>query len=280
MKTPRWLGVVAIGGEGLKIVVLMGLCLCLCQFNHLSVKANSVKMQEIAQKTKKEALSQFKEEVEAQVEQSDVKKIKDLDEQIQRLEEEVTIYQVKDWGYVQKKRGSDPGITNGLKDEVIDYVGHLPVTLFGDSLIAGSHPTFRRLFPYENHLGVGSMQIGPEGLSRYQTLINNQQVQGVVIVNLGTNRGLSQGELDTFMALSGDRHVFFINTISQVGHQASVDQELRLTVQKYPNAHLVDFRGHFDPSYLDTDAIHHSQVGKEAMVKLTADTIFHTYYTK
>lgn len=203
-----------------------------------------------------------------------IQDIKDKEDVLETL----TQYTVKNPSRVSQLRQSQPNITRGLSDEAIDFTGQIGVTVFGDSLVAGSYPVFQQIYPYMNHLGVGSMQIAPEGLSRYQQMINQGVVNQIVVVVLGTNRGLEPDELNQWMTLSGDRQVFFVNTISHVGHRDEVAQEIKSVANRYYNAHEVDFLADYNASYLSSDNIHHTRLGMEAMVRTVIKTMYDTYY--
>lgn len=218
---------------------------------------------------------------------SDVEQeLANIDRQITQLEqklEQLSKYTIRDPQYINGKKATYSGITQHMSDGAIDLAGRLPVTVFGDSLVAGSQNEYKAIFPQANIIGVGSMQIGPEGLNLFRQLLQDNNVAPTIIVVLGTNRGLTYGEMDEFMKMAGDRNVFFVNTISHVGHRDSVANVIHNVSFQYENAYEVDFlrysQGH-TATYLDSDNIHHSPRGKQAMAGLSAETIFQILYPK
>lgn len=165
-----------------------------------------------------------------------------------------------------------------LTDKEIDFAMHVPVTYFGDSLVAGSLGVFQGLFQNANGLGVGSMQIAPEGQQRLNELIAGGYVAPYVVINLGTNRGLTQQELHTMVQSLGDREIFFINTISYVGHKYEVAQEIKQIARQYDHVYEIDFLSQEQPHYFSSDQIHHSHAGMVAKTQIIARTMYQTYY--
>lgn len=238
-------------------------------------------------RTKQEVLSKLRVLIDQLLElTSSEEYLQGLDEQIQQLERrmiELHTYTIKDNNAVATHKARIGGIANHMDDEAVEHSTLVPITIFGDSLVAGSQSNFKAVFPKSNVIGVGSMQIGPEGLSRFSELLQEDLVNPVVVVVLGTNRGLSHAEMDQFVSLAGDRHVFFVNTISHVGHRESVAQIIKEVAHKYDNVYEIDFltyAGDNASSYLSSDNIHHSGTGSQAMVGLIAQQVYREFYPR
>lgn len=165
---------------------------------------------------------------------------------------------------------------NGISLE--EFVRTIPVTYFGDSLVAGSKGIFKQTFTRSNSLGVVSMQIAPEGQNRLNDMLRQGLVQPYIVIMLGTNRGLTQRELETMVQSLGNREIFFVNTISYVDHRYSVDREITTISNKYSNVHRIDFLSHEQPQFFAGDGIHHSVEGMRYLVDLIARTMYNTYY--
>lgn len=202
-----------------------------------------------------------------------------LEDSIKKLESEVIElkeYRIKNSQLANSL--SNLGVAQGLSIKEIDFASSVPVTYFGDSLVAGSISTFQTLFKNSNGLGVGSMQIAPEGQQRLNDLINRGLVAKYVVIVLGTNRGLSEAEVDVMVQSLGDREIFFVNTISHVNHRVEVANQIKIAARKYKNVHEVDYLSNYNVGYLGSDMIHHTSLGVVAMVQLIAKTMYGTYY--
>lgn len=209
--------------------------------------------------------------------------LKKLDEQIKQGESDylgLFNYEIQNSQRVSTIRSQYAGVSNTLTDEEIDLASRVGVTYFGDSLVAGSQHQFQQLFHNSNVQGIGSMQIAPEGMSRLSELVNKQSVAKVVVIVLGTNRGLEPSELDDMVQLLGERYIFFVDTISEVGHKQEVADEIQAVAKRYPHVYAIPFSSQTHDSYFDSDRIHHSNQGKNAMVQYIAHHIYQTFFSE
>jgi len=94
-----------------------------------------------------------------------------------------------------------------------------------------------------------------------------------VIVHMGTNGAFSDAQFAQMMAVLGTRTVFFINAHEPRYWETEVNERLAADVQKYHNAHLIDW--HDDagphPNWFVSDGIHLTGAGAEAYALLVRE---------
>lgn len=91
-----------------------------------------------------------------------------------------------------------------------------------------------------------------------------------VIVHMGTNGAFSDTQFAQMMAVLGTRTVFFINAHEPRPWETEVNERLAADVQKYPNAHLIDWHDFADPhnNWFVSDGIHLTPAGAEGYALL------------
>lgn len=239
-----------------------------------------------------QGIRQHKQEQLVQQIQEFTKPIKQRQDALTKLDEEIakliTQYkglhnyptQLINYTKVNSIKQSNPSVTTTLTDEEIDLASRIGVTYFGDSLVAGSQSQFQQLFKNSNVYGVGGMQIAPDGMTYLRQLLEQNAVAPVIIIVLGTNRGLEGYELDEMVQVLQDRQIFFVDTISHVGHRSQVSSEIQQVATRYPHVHAINFSSQEQASYYDSDMIHHSNTGKQALVQYIAKNVYQTYFSE
>ncbi|HTD51300.1 MAG TPA: hypothetical protein VK771_11905, partial [Acidimicrobiia bacterium] len=94
-----------------------------------------------------------------------------------------------------------------------------------------------------------------------------------VIVHMGTNGAFSDAQFAQMMAVLGTRTVFFVNAHEPRYWELEVNDRLAADVQKYPNAHLIDWHNDAGPhqNWFVSDGIHLTGAGAEAYALLVRE---------
>ena len=130
-----------------------------------------------------------------------------------------------------------------------EYVKNLPVTVIGDSLGVGTRSHLQLLIATANFDVLGSRQLTHETTSldatkTLQSMKNAGTLKEYVVVIIGTNRGVTEQEINNFVAIAGaERKIIFVDTASEVAHANAVsvfyaDAAKRLSNVFYVNWHL------------------------------------------
>ncbi|MGX7104131.1 glucosaminidase domain-containing protein [Globicatella sanguinis] len=144
------------------------------------------------------------------------------------------------------------------------------VSVIGDSLGVGTEPHLVKLIPNSNYDVKGSRQIthsdsSLNGTVSLQNMKNAGKLKDNVVVILGTNRGLTAGEIDTFMSICGtERKVLWVETASAVRHNLSANEEMRKAATRHKNAFVLgwyDMVGGLRKEYYGSDDIHMTYMG-------------------
>lgn len=139
------------------------------------------------------------------------------------------------------------------------------VSLIGDSLGVGTEPHLVKLIPNSNYDVKGSRQIthsdpALNGTTALTNMKNAGTLKNNVVVILGTNRGLTASEIDTFMSICGtERKVLWVETASAVKHNLSANEEMRKAATRHENAYVLgwyDMVGGLRKQYYAEDDIH------------------------
>lgn len=134
-----------------------------------------------------------------------------------------------------------------------ETVKELNITVIGDSLGVGTRTHFQTLAPKANYDVVGSRQIthATDSLNGTKVLTdmkNGGTLREYVVVILGTNRGVTQAEVDNFISIAGlDRKILFVDTASEVNHAPEVSNQYRQASVKHTNAFYVNWAQHAKP---------------------------------
>ncbi len=84
-----------------------------------------------------------------------------------------------------------------------------------------------------------------------------------IVVHMGTNGAFSDAQFDDLMRVVGNRQVFFVNAREPRTWEGEVNERLAADVQKYKNAHLLDWHKFSDshPDWFVSDGIHLTGAG-------------------
>lgn len=169
-------------------------------------------------------------------------------------------------GVIKKTVGGT--LTELAKSAVKQY----DVTLIGDSLGVGTQPKLAGAFKSFTHDVLGSRQIthatnSLNGTYVLQSLKDYGQLKDIVVVILGTNRGVTDTEIDNFVAIAGNRKVIFVDTNSNVAHRQSVSDAYRRASERHNNAYFANWMAHSSSlrsRYFGSDDIHMTNEGYQA----------------
>lgn len=148
------------------------------------------------------------------------------------------------------------------------------VTLLGDSLSVGlqgagwdqvfqSGHSNALVSRWLHYTGGGEF----DGLTVLEGMISRGEVGSILVVNLGTNGGVTEEELE--MVVSRTRglvdRLVFVTTNSNVGHRDSVQDLMWQVANKYPHVYVLDWRAYSDEvgrgQFYSGDDIHLSNYG-------------------
>ena len=150
------------------------------------------------------------------------------------------------------------------------YGHQASVSVIGDSLGVGTKPYLQQLIPNSNYDVVGSRQIthstpSLNGTLALQNMKSSGQLKDVVVVILGTNRGLDPSEIDSFMEICGrERKVLWVETFSDVGHRYRVRSEILNAINRHRNAYMLSWSTFASPRFTEfygSDRIHMTPSG-------------------
>lgn len=128
------------------------------------------------------------------------------------------------------------------------HVRDLNVTMIADSLGVGTKPYFEILVPKANYDVLGSRQIthatnSLNGTYILQQMKNAGTLKEYVVVILGTNRGVTEQEVNNFASIAGDeRKVIFVDTASEVAHINTVSVYYQDAAKRLNNVYFVNWR--------------------------------------
>ncbi|HET8629417.1 MAG TPA: acyltransferase family protein [Thermomicrobiales bacterium] len=150
------------------------------------------------------------------------------------------------------------------------------VTAIGDSVMVGAADALA------SYLGPGvtiDAHIGRQA-SEVPTVIRERRGYGdlgdIVIIDIGTNGGMTDGEFDAIMAeLKDVRAVFFVNVLAPRSWEGPNNAILANGVGRYQNALLIDWHreGGGHPDYLAPDGIHLTPQGQSAYASMIATQV-------
>lgn len=172
-----------------------------------------------------------------------------------------------------------PIVFNELTSSELLFATEVPVTIFGDSLAFITGPYAIDVFQNGNYFGESSLQIW-DALPMLRELVQEGVVKENVVVILGTNAGLDQPAVDELMEILGpDRNVFLVNTNSRVFHIKEVNDIIKATSEKFPNAYEVDWYNYQkgNPDWYTFDEIHHSELGMEHFIVIVTRTMYQVF---
>ncbi len=150
------------------------------------------------------------------------------------------------------------------------------VTAIGDSVMIGAVEEMRYTLPGVNINAKVSRQFD-EALT-VATLLRDAvptQMQGTLVVHLGTNGWFTAAQFDQMMKIAGDRHVLFLTAKAARSWEGITNQRLHEGVERWPNAQLLDWHaiGSGHPEYFTKDGIHLNPTGQRAYAALIREAL-------
>src|SRR5699024_4967692 len=170
----------------------------------------------------------------------------------------------------------NPIVFDELTPQELLFATEVPVTFFGDSIALHFTPKVDEIFWNGNIYGQGSLQLW-DANDILRDMVRDGEVQENLVVVLGTNAGLDQEGMDELMSIAGEeRNVFFVNTNSRVMHIQNVNDTIKDTAEKYPNAYEVDWYSYQqgNPDWYTEDEVHHTPEGMEHFAVIVTQTMF------
>ncbi len=170
------------------------------------------------------------------------------------------------------------------------HVRDLNVTMIADSLGVSTKPYFESLVPKANYDVLGSRQIthatnSLNGTYILQQMKNAGTLKEYVVVILGTNRGVTEQEVNNFASIAGnDRKVLFVDTASEVAHNNTVSVYYQDAAKRLGNVYFVNWRLEatpLRPEYYSKDGangeyIHMTPKGYQKHAEFIAQALYET----
>ena len=147
------------------------------------------------------------------------------------------------------------------------------VTAVGDSVMLGAVAAFQQ--GYAGNIAVDAAinrQFGT-AIDLLRTLKNAGRLSDTVVIHMGTNGVITQGQLDDMMSILNDRKRVVVLNLKVPRRWEQPDNDvLAANVPKYPNAVLIDWHtiGGSHPEWFYEDGIHLRPDGARAYVSLIA----------
>lgn len=152
----------------------------------------------------------------------------------------------------------------GAKTVVTRPTGALSheVLAIGDSVMLGAEQSLRYYIPQIYIDAKVSRQFW-DATSVLQVYKTQGLLPPTVVVHMGTNGAFSDAQFAQMMAVIGTKTVFFINAHEPRSWETEVNERLAADVQKYPNAHLIDWHDDADShgNWFVSDDIHLTPAG-------------------
>lgn len=177
----------------------------------------------------------------------------------------------------------DKKVGGNLSDAARSAVRNIGVSVIGDSLGVGTKPYLHKLLPDSNYDVYGSRQITHSdpiysGMESLKKMKNAGTLKNIIVVILGTNRGLERTEVEEFMMLAGEsRKVIWVNTLSMVNHQYKVDEVTHWASKTFKNAFLADwlsFANAMRKTWYGSDNIHMIPEGYKKHAEFIAQAVY------
>lgn len=128
------------------------------------------------------------------------------------------------------------------------YVRNASISVIGDSLGVGTKPYLESLIPSSNYDVVGSRQIthsqaNLNATTALRNMLNAGNLKNTVVVIIGTNRGVTQKEVEDFTDIAGtSKKILFVDTASQVNHASEVSRVYKNVASARSNVFYVNWR--------------------------------------
>ncbi|MGO2084155.1 MAG: acyltransferase family protein [Vagococcus sp.] len=164
-----------------------------------------------------------------------------------------------------------------LTSEEKEKAKELNVTSIGDSVLLSAAPDLQTIFPKM----IVNAEVGRQLVDSppvVKKMVDKNEIGDIVVVVLGTNGSFNSKDIDQLMTYFGERPVFFVNTMVERSWQKIVNDELNDTVERYDNAHLIDWKtaSSGQRSWFDEDNVHMTHDGAAIFSHLLAKEILQT----
>src|SRR5699024_5868106 len=152
----------------------------------------------------------------------------------------------------------------------------------------GTKPYFESLVPKANYDVLGSRQIthatnSLNGTYILQQMKNAGTLKEYVVVILGTNRGVTEQEVNNFASIAGDNHkVIFVDTASEVAHINTLSVYYQDAAKRLNNVYFANWRlkaNSLKPQYYSKDGangeyIHMTPLGYQKHAEFIAQALY------
>lgn len=149
------------------------------------------------------------------------------------------------------------------------------ILLVGDSVSLRAVPQFNEKFPY-GWIDSAVNRRMPAGQETFQYYEDLGVVGDVVVVSLGTNGMVTQGEMDSFLEAAGaDRQVFIINARCDRSWEQPNNALFDATAAAHENVHLINWYGASAgrDDLFEGDGIHLNNTGAQFYVDMIYDAV-------
>lgn len=164
------------------------------------------------------------------------------------------------------------------------HVENSQVSVIGDSLGVGTMSPLSKLIPNSNYDVKGSRQITHptdsllDATKSLQSMKNSGALKPILVVIIGTNRGLTAGEIDNFVSIAGpDTKILWVETASYVNHAQQVNEEINQATKRHSNVYDLAWSKIAGPIFSEiysTDNIHMTPSGYQLHAEYIAQAIY------
>lgn len=161
--------------------------------------------------------------------------------------------------------------TYGLTKRQYVQAKDLSVTAIGDSVMVDVSKDVRQVIP-NTYVSAGVGRQIWQAPKQIESLKAQGALANTVVVNLGTNSPMTDGQIDKVIHMIGpNRRIFWVNThVPTRNWETSVNTTIANAAKRYPNVKLVDWhglsKGHKDWFY--TDNVHPNPTGNRNYTRL------------
>ncbi|MGI6545127.1 MAG: hypothetical protein ACOX2M_01615 [Fastidiosipilaceae bacterium] len=152
--------------------------------------------------------------------------------------------------------------------------GGASVTAVGDSLMVGATPHLGAALKDFNVQAEVGIQMD-EGIAFLRGIVEQDKLGDILLVSLGSNGPIDDGQIDTIMDLADGRRVFAMNVVVARSWEGSVNQTWANATKRHDNLHVVDWRSYVSehPGVLRPDGVHPTQSGYSSYAQLLLDEL-------
>jgi hypothetical protein len=151
-----------------------------------------------------------------------------------------------------------------------------PLLAIGDSIMLSAEPLLRAVFDEQIVIDSAVGRSFAEGIPILESLAVLEAIPDIVLVHLGTNNPVYDGQFETMMEILRDvPHVVFVNVRMPFAWEPISNKTLREGVARWRNATLLDWHqlsadaDHF----FALDGVHIGRAGAEGYTELLRDGV-------